>query len=56
MQDLEIDAVTTSVRSALLALKCEIAARRVVLTAEKVTSLIRKAGFNADQPRDDRGR
>lgn len=56
MQDLEIDAVTTSVRSALLALKCEIAARRVVLAAEKVASLLRKAGFNAGQPRDDRGR
>ncbi len=56
VQDLEIDAVTTSVRSALLALKCEIAARRVVLAAEKLASLLRKAGFNADQPRDDRGR
>ena len=56
MQDLEIDSVTTSVRSALLALKCEIAARRVVLAAEKVARLLRKAGFNADQPRDDRRR
>lgn len=55
MQDFEIDAVTDSVRSALLALKCEIAAHRVVLAAEKVASLLRKAGFNPDQPRDDRG-
>lgn len=56
MQGPEIDAVTTSIRSALLALKCEIAARRVVLAAEKVASRLRKAGFNPDQPRDDGGR
>ncbi len=34
----------------------ELAARRVVLAAEKVASTLRKAGFYADQPRDDRGR
>lgn len=37
-------------------LKCDIAARRLLIEARSVAVLLHKAGFNPDQPRDDLGR
>lgn len=56
MQDLEFNDAVREVRSALLALKCDFAAQWVLLATRGVARLLRKAGFNPDQPRDDRGR
>lgn len=52
----EFDEALREVRSPLLALKCELAAQRVLLAARHVAILLRKSGFNPDQPRDDQGR
>lgn len=43
-------------RSRLWSLKSEVAAQRVLRAGQKLTELLRKAGFNPGQPRDDRGR
>jgi hypothetical protein len=56
VQDPEFEDAVREVRSAFLALKCELAAQRVLLAARGVARLLRKAGFNPDQLRDDRGR
>jgi len=56
VQDLQGMGLHGSLRSALLALKWEIAALRVLHAARKVAVLLGKAGFNPDQPRDDQGR
>ena len=52
----EFDELIAKARSAVLAIKCEIAGRRVVLAARRFATLLRKAGVNPDQPRDDQGR
>lgn len=46
MPDQNLDDAVGEVRCALLKLKCELAAQRVLLAAHGVAGLLRKAGFN----------
>lgn len=50
------EAQLQAIRSTLLAQKFQIAAERVLLAAERLASLLRKANFDPEQPRDDHGR
>jgi hypothetical protein len=52
----EFDEFLWAARPALLALKSELAAQRFLLAARRLAAVLRKAGFNPDQPRDDQGR
>ncbi len=56
MTDKTFDQLFYEARLSLLHLKCEVAALRFILAARRLSVLLRKGGFNPDQPRDDRGR
>lgn len=54
--DKTLDQRLFEARTSLLDIRCEVAALRYMLAARHLANLLRKAGFNPDQPRDDQGR
>ena len=56
MTDKTFDQLLHEARLSLLNLKCEFDALRFILAARRLSNLLRKGGFDPDQPRDDRGR
>lgn len=56
MTDKTFDQVLHEAWLSLLNLKCEVAALRFILAVRRLSNLLRKGGFDPDQPRDDRGR
>lgn len=56
MTNKTFDQLLYEARLSLLDLKCEVAAQRFILAVRRLSNLLRKGGFDPDQPRDDRGR